>query len=68
MPGSHRAFRHAVSADDADHDVLSSTDANGNQTTNSYQYVGPNGSTGLITQTVQPKIQAYTRRDCVAAR
>jgi YD repeat-containing protein len=45
---------------DADHDVLTSTDANGNQTTNSYQYVGPNGSTGLITQTVQPKIQAYS--------
>src|SRR5207248_5609256 len=45
---------------DADHDVLSSTDANGNQTTNAYQYVGPNGSTGLLTQTVQPKIQAYS--------
>jgi YD repeat-containing protein len=45
---------------DADHDVLTSTDANGNTTTNSYQYVGPNGSTGLITQTVQPKIQAYS--------
>ena len=26
---------------DADHDVLSSTDANGNVTTNAYQYVGP---------------------------
>src|SRR5205085_1935860 len=45
---------------DADHDVLASADANGNQTTNTYQYVGSNGSTGLITQTVQPKIQAYS--------
>jgi YD repeat-containing protein len=32
---------------DADHDVLASTDANGNVTTNAYQYVGPNGSTGF---------------------
>jgi hypothetical protein len=42
---------------DADHDVLTSTDANGNVTTNSYQYVGPNGSTGLLTQTVRPPIR-----------
>ena len=27
---------------------------------NSYQYAGPNASTGLLTQTVQPKIQAYS--------
>jgi RHS repeat-associated protein len=45
---------------DADHDVLAGTDANGNQTTNLYQYVGPTGSTGLLTQTVQPPIQAYS--------
>jgi len=45
---------------DQDHDVLSSTDANGHQTTNAYAYVGPNGSTGLVTQTVAPPIRAYT--------
>ncbi|MDQ2829659.1 MAG: hypothetical protein M3Y74_11485, partial [Chloroflexota bacterium] len=45
---------------DQDHDVLSSTDANGNQTTAAYAYVGPNGSTGLVTQTVAPSIRAYT--------
>jgi len=42
---------------DVDHDVTRSQDANGNQTTNAYQYVGPNGAIGLITQTVQPPIQ-----------
>jgi len=45
---------------DRDHDVTSSTDANGNTTSNAYQYVGPNGSTGLVTQTVQPPIQPYS--------
>ncbi len=45
---------------DQDHDVLSSQDANGNQTTAAYAYVGPNGSTGLVTQTVAPPIRAYT--------
>ena len=45
---------------DADRDVLSSTDANGNVTTHAYQHVGPNGSTGLMPQTMQPKIQAYS--------
>jgi YD repeat-containing protein len=45
---------------DTDHDVLTSTDANANVTTNSYQYVGPTGSAGLITETVRPPISAYT--------
>ncbi len=45
---------------DIDHDILSTTDANGNVTTDAYSYVGPNGCMGLITQTVQPKIQAYS--------
>jgi len=44
---------------DQDHDVLNSQDANGNQTTNAYAYVGPNGSTGLITQTVRPPLGSY---------
>jgi len=48
------------SAYDGDHDVTSSTDANGNTTSNAYQYVGPTGSTGLVTQTVQPPIQPYS--------
>jgi len=45
---------------DQDHDVLSSTDANGNRTTAAYEYVGPNDNTGLVTQTVAPPIRAYT--------
>ena len=45
---------------DADHNALTTTDANGNATTNTYQYVGPTGSTGLVTQTVAPPIQAYS--------
>ncbi len=54
-------LNHSTSAAyDADHDIVSSTDANGNVTTNAYSYVGPNGSTGLVTQTVQPRIQAYS--------
>jgi len=54
---------------DADHNVLSRTDANGNTTTYGYQYVGPggaalglSGSVGLVTQTVRPPI-AY---NCLA--
>jgi len=46
----HRSSR----AYDADHDVTNRTDANGNQTLSFYQYVGPNGSTGLVTETVAP--------------
>jgi len=45
---------------DTDHDVLTSTDANHNTTTNLYQYVGPNGNVGLLTKTAQPPIQAYS--------
>ncbi len=45
---------------DADHDALTTTDANGHTTTNAYQYTGPNASTGLVTQTVALPIQAYT--------
>ncbi len=44
---------------DADHDPVSTTDANGKTTTNLYQYVGPTGSTGLVTQTVQPALTSY---------
>jgi len=47
------------SAYDANHDVVSGTDANGNTTTNSYQYVGPNGASGLRTRTVQPPVSLY---------
>jgi len=54
-------LNHSASATyDADHDILSHTDANNNSTTYSYSYIGPNGCTGLITQTVQPKMQAYS--------
>jgi len=52
---------------DSDHNALTSTDANGNTTTNAYQYVGPTGSTGLVTQTVRPPIQAYTPLNGVLA-
>ncbi len=44
---------------DSDHDPLNLTDANGHTLTNYYQYVGPNGSTGLVTQTVAPAIAPY---------
>ncbi len=44
---------------DIDHDATSSTDANGNTTTDAYQYVGPTGSIGLLTQTVRPAIGLY---------
>ena len=39
---------------DTDHDVLTSTDANGNTITNTYQYVGAPGTpatVGLLTET-----------------
>ncbi len=50
---------------DADHDVLSATDGDHNTTTSYYAYVGPNGysgplgaqgTTGLVTETLQPPI------------
>ncbi len=44
---------------DADHDVLTSTDANGNTTTYAYQYAGSSGSVGLLTQTVLPAVALY---------
>jgi len=54
---------------DANHDVLSSQDANGNVTTSKYQYIGPNGYSGAIgvsgtvgqlVEEDQPAIQAYS--------
>jgi len=45
---------------DAAHDVTSSTDANGHTTTYGYQYVGPSGNVGLITQTVAPSVTLYS--------
>jgi len=44
---------------DTDHDPLTTTDANGNTTTYAYQYAGPTGSIGLLTQTVRPAISLY---------
>jgi len=53
---------------DVDHDVLTRTDANGTQTTNAYQYVGPNGysgasgisgTVGQVVEEDQPAIQPY---------
>jgi len=44
---------------DADHDVTSRTDANGHTTTDSYQYVGPNGSIGLLAQDTQPATPVF---------
>jgi RHS repeat-associated protein len=46
---------------DADHDVVTSVDGDGNTTTNYYQYVGPGGPAGLgsvgqVTETLQPAI------------
>jgi len=49
----------AHAAYDADHDVTSSSDANGNQTAHTYQYVGPGGSVGLLTQTTLPAVGLY---------
>jgi len=58
---------HTVGATyDADHDVTSRTDANGNLTQYGYQYVGPPGAspalttTGLLTQTISPPVAPYT--------
>jgi len=47
------------SAYDANHDVLMSSDANNNTTTNKYQYIGPNGAVGQIIEEDQPAIQPY---------
>jgi len=47
------------SAYDANHDVLTSSDANNNTTTNKYQYIGPNGAVGQIIEEDQPAIQPY---------
>jgi len=53
---------------DADHNVLTSTDANNNTTTNKYQYIGPNGYSGplgpaapigQVIEEDQPAIQPY---------
>jgi len=44
---------------DTDHDPLTTTDANGNTTTYAYQYAGPSGSIGLLTQTTRPAIGLY---------
>jgi len=54
---------------DADHDVLTSQDANGNTTTEKYQYIGPNGysgpigpnaTVGQVIEEDKPAIQAYS--------
>jgi len=52
---------------DANHDVLTTTDANNHTTTNNYAYVGPTGSIGLLTKTVQPVIQPDSPIDAPAA-
>jgi len=53
---------------DADHDVVTSTDANTNTTTTKYQYIGPNGYSGplgpnapigQVVEEDQPAIQPY---------
>ncbi len=49
----------ATTTYDTNHDPLTVTDANGNTTTNLYQYVGPTGSFGLRTTTVLPAIGLY---------
>ena len=41
---------------DADHDVTSSTDGNGNVTTNRYQYIGSGNSVGQLTEVDHPAI------------
>ncbi len=50
---------------DADHDMTTSADANGNTTTNKYQYIGPNGAVGQIVEEDQPAIQAYSPQNGV---
>ncbi len=52
---------------DANHDVTRSTDANGNTTTNAYQYIGPNGAVGQLVEEDQPPIQAYSPLNGVMA-
>jgi len=55
------ALNHSTSyAYDGNHDVTSMTDARGNTTANHYAYVGPLGTTGLITETDYPSIAAYS--------
>ncbi|MDQ2830575.1 MAG: SBBP repeat-containing protein, partial [Chloroflexota bacterium] len=44
---------------DADHDVTASQDANGNVTTNKYQYIGSNGAIGQVIEEDQPAIEPY---------
>jgi len=44
---------------DANHDVMTSTDANNNTTTNTYQYIGPNGAVGQVIEEDQLAIQPY---------
>ena len=54
---------------DADHDSTRSSDANGNTTTDKYQYIGPNGysgpigpnaTVGQVIEEDKPAIQAYS--------
>jgi len=52
---------------DANHDILTSADANGNTTTNKYQYIGPNGAVGQLVEQDQPPIQAYSPQNGVLA-
>jgi len=52
---------------DANHDVTSSSDANGATTTTKYQYIGPNGAVGQVTEEDQPAIQAYSPQNGVMA-
>ena len=46
---------------DADHDVTSSTDGNGNVTTNHYQYIGSGNSVGQLTEVDHPAINRSTQ-------
>jgi len=50
---------------DADHDMTTSADANGNVTTNKYQYIGPNGAVGQLVEEDQPAIQPYSPQNGV---
>jgi len=52
---------------DADHDSTRSSDANGNTTTDKYQYIGPNGVVGQLVEEDQPAIQAYSPLNGVLA-
>ena len=42
---------------DADNDVLTGQDGNGNTTTNHYQYIGPNNAYGQVTEVDHPQIR-----------